>query len=84
MGKAKGRDPATLHVTNAGRKRFVYPLLSPAFDWLTVFRPYSKDAAADEMAVNDAYVPRVNACTRCRANAGDVEGATYPREKTSN
>lgn len=84
MGKVKDKGPATLHVTSAERRRFVCTPLSPRFNWLTIPRAYSKDAAADEMAVNDAYVPPVNAYTPSKAKAGDVEDATLPREKTSN
>ena len=83
MGKVKGKDPAIPHVTNVGPRRSVCVPLSPNIDWLTFFRAYSKDAAVDEMGVNDAYGPRVNACTLCKAKAEDVEDATLPREKTS-
>ena len=54
------------------------------FNWLTIPCAYSKDAVAGEMAVNDVYVPPVNAYTPYKAKAGDVENATLPREKTSN
>ena len=47
-----------------------------------VFRTYSKDVVADEMAVNDVYVLKVNAYTLCKAKGGDVEDVTLPREKT--
>ena len=47
-----------------------------------VIRSYSKDVVADEMAVNDVYVLRVNVYTRCKAKGGDVEDVTLPRAKT--
>lgn len=56
--------------------------LSLIHDWLTLIRAYSNDVVADETVVNDAYVPEVNACTLCKAKAGDVDGATSPRPKT--
>ena len=56
--------------------------LSLVLDWLTVFRSYSKDAVADEMAVNDVYVLQVNVYTLCKAKGGDVEDVTLPRART--
>lgn len=56
--------------------------LSLILDWLILIRAYSNDVVADETVVNDVYVPEVNAYTLCKAKAGDVEGATLPREKT--
>ena len=56
--------------------------LSLVLDWLTVFRSYSKDAVADEMAVNDVYVLQVNVYTLCKAKGGDVEDVTLPTERT--
>lgn len=34
------------------------------------------------MGATDVYVPRVNACTLCKAKAEVVEGAMLPRGKT--
>lgn len=80
----KDSDPATLHVTSAEQRRFVCTPLSPLFNWLRITRAHSKDAVAEEMVVNGAYVLQVNAYTLSKAKAGDVEDATLPREKTSN
>ena len=72
------KDLATPHATSAERRRFVCTPLSPTFDELIILRACSKDAVADEMVVNDASVPQVNACTPFKAKEGDVE----ERQKT--
>ena len=52
-------------------------------NWLNILRACSKDVVADERVANDAYGPRVNAYTPCKAKAEDVAGAPLPRVKTS-
>ena len=80
--KEKGKDPATPRVISAEQRRFVSMSSSPRPDWLTISRPCSNDVVADEMVVNDVYVPQVNVYTLYKAKAGDPEDAMLPRVKT--
>lgn len=50
--------------------------------WLTFSGACSKDAAADEMDVSDAYELQVNVYTPFKAKAGVVEDVSSPKKKT--